>query len=236
MSIRADRGGLVGQESPSGVVRRDSTGVSVRRGDDQRGVPRGRRTGPDSVPVGTRVDSDNRALPWVQAEASMRGKTTVSGLSQTRLRESRPARPDDQIVRPWRLLRTNRGIIRRPPFRERKMHPFRAGRARAALIASLIPASRRGSRAAEGVERAGGSDNRQSVTLPPRLMLPCHQLVSACTYARRPPAGSWLMLFTLALSPSWGCGRNVRLSLSNSQHLLAVATLIEEVPGTAARS
>ena len=29
-----DRGGLVGQESPRGVVRRDSTGVSVRHRDD----------------------------------------------------------------------------------------------------------------------------------------------------------------------------------------------------------
>ena len=29
-----DRGGLVGQESPRGVIRRDSTGVSVRRRDD----------------------------------------------------------------------------------------------------------------------------------------------------------------------------------------------------------
>jgi hypothetical protein len=33
-----DRGGVVGQESPSGVVRRDSAGVSVRGGDDQRRV------------------------------------------------------------------------------------------------------------------------------------------------------------------------------------------------------
>jgi len=34
-----DRGGLVGQERPRGVIRRDSTGVSEWRRDDQRGVP-----------------------------------------------------------------------------------------------------------------------------------------------------------------------------------------------------
>jgi hypothetical protein len=61
-----------------------------------------RRTGPNPVPTRPRVDSDDGALPWLQAEASRRCERPIG--NRTRYRLTATVARANASIRPGRLI------------------------------------------------------------------------------------------------------------------------------------